>query len=57
MAHRFKEMYPRGCMYSLMWPIWEYATRQGMVFVLSVLNRVYILCESVIILGYHSFLK
>ena len=48
---RFKEMYLGGVLpYSCIWPICGCAAGRGMVFVLSVLNRVYILCESVIIL-------
>ena len=31
--------------YSLLWPTWGCATGQGMVFVLSVLNRVYSLAQ------------
>ena len=41
-------------MYYLIWPILGCAAGQGMVFVLSVLNRVYtgnkILCKSVLIM-------
>ena len=44
-------MYAGGVLpYSCIWPILECAAGGGMVFVLSVLNRVYILCGSVIIL-------
>ena len=32
---------PGGGEYSLIWPMWGCAAGQGMVFILSVLNRVY----------------
>lgn len=41
-----------GCTpYSCIWPICGCAAGRGMVFLLSVLNSAYILCESVIILN------
>ena len=39
---------PGGGGFSLIWPIRGRAAGQGMVFGLSVLNRVYNLCESVL---------
>ena len=47
LSHRFNNslLSLRGGGYSLIWPPWGCAAGQGMVFVLSVLNREYSLAQ------------